>query len=169
MNFSSEKTDVLGNVILNSKDAADLLGVTECHIMRLCKKGQLPGAKKQHAEWKIPLAAVRHYERQQLGKVRVDAKLVVQVSNYLALYSAIVSEEGRRIVAQIHALQFQSILTDFDSLEIAKLEDKLRGINRYGGRIWSDFEKLSESLLLSDLKTEPPFVFREINNDSCRK
>ncbi|MGD1042192.1 MAG: helix-turn-helix domain-containing protein [Sedimentisphaerales bacterium] len=152
--FSSKKTDVLGNVILNSKDAAELLGVGERQVMRLCKGGQFPGAKKCHGEWEIPLAVVQCYEREQLGKIRVDAKLILRVSNRLSLYLAIVGEEGRRIVAQIHALQFQSVLTDFDRLEIAKLEDKLRGINRYQGQIWSDFEKLGESLLLNDLKTE---------------
>ncbi|MGA2678273.1 MAG: helix-turn-helix domain-containing protein [Sedimentisphaerales bacterium] len=147
-------SDPFALTFFNTKDAAELLGVVERQVMRLCKEGKLSGAKKEHAEWKIPLVAVQRYEREQLGKIRVDAKLILRVSNYLSLYSVIINEEGRRIVAQIHMLQFQSVLTDFDRCEIAKLEDKLRGINRYRGRIWDDFKKLGESLLLSDINAE---------------
>jgi len=49
------------DTLLSTLDAAEILDVTRQHVSRICKAGQLPGAKQLGRTWVIPKSSIDAY------------------------------------------------------------------------------------------------------------
>lgn len=52
---------------MNSRQAADTLGLTDARVRQLCIAGKIPGAFKLGRDWMIPEASVLRLNRERNG------------------------------------------------------------------------------------------------------